>query len=44
MDGVTRVLILGFLDKSVWVDVFRESHGGGEKQNGASWDGELLYL
>jgi hypothetical protein len=34
MDGVTGVLVLGFLDKSVHVNVFRESHGGGERQSG----------
>lgn len=29
MDSMTGALILGILDKFVWVDVFREGHGGG---------------
>lgn len=35
VDGMTGRLILGFLDKFVWMNVFGESHGRKEKQGEA---------
>lgn len=35
MDGMTRVLIPGFLDKFIWMNVLGEGHGKSEKQSGA---------